>query len=222
MRRAVATCAARDDTEVTVVSGRALEDIAAMVGHPGVTYAGNHGFEIAGPGMPRFRHEDLPHFEVAVARLAEALAGVATDGAWVEPKGATLTFHFRAVPEPLRAGLVARARAIVRDSGFRARDAHAALEARPPIGWDKGQAVLHTLRRRHGAAWAERVRVIYVGDDETDEDAIRALAGLGLTFRVGSPEQPTQATHRLPDVAGVLALVEWLAARPGNAPARDG
>lgn len=212
MRGAVATCAERDDTDVTVVSGRSLADVAAMVGHPGLIYAGNHGLEIAGPGMD-FRHDDLPYFEIAVGRLAESLAEIATDGAWVEPKGATLTVHFRAVPDPLRAGLAARARAIIRDAGFRARDAHAAVEARPPIAWDKGQAVLHILRYRYGAAWGERVRVIYVGDDETDDDALRALAGLGLTFRVGSPGRPTHATHRLPDVASVLALVEWLGRR---------
>jgi trehalose 6-phosphate synthase/phosphatase len=164
--------------------------------------------------MPRFRHQDLPHFEAAIGRLAEARADVASAGAWVEPKGPTVTFHYRAVPEPLRAGLVARVRAIIRDAGLQARDAHAAVEARPPIGWDKGQAVLHILRQRYGVAWGARVRVIYVGDDDTDEDALRALGGLGLTFRVGSPGRPSHASHRLADVSSVLALVEWLARRP--------
>jgi trehalose 6-phosphate synthase/phosphatase len=214
MRDAIAACAARGDTDVTVVSGRSLADVAAMVGHSGVTYAGNHGLEIAGPGMPGFRHQDLPHFEAATGRLAETLAGIASAGAWVEPKGATLTFHYRAVPERLRAGLVARVRAIIRDAGFQARDAHAAVEARPPIGWDKGQAVLYILRQRYGAAWGERVRVLYVGDDDTDEDALRTLADLALTFRVGSPDRPTRASHRLADVPSVQALVEWLARRP--------
>ena len=217
MRRAVAACAARDDTDVTVVSGRSLADVAAMVGHSGITYAGNHGLEIAGPGIPDFRHEDLPYFEAAVGRLAESLAGVASDGAWVEPKGATLTFHFRAAPETVQAELAARARAVIRAAGFQARDAHAAVEARPPIGWDKGRAVLHVLRSRYGPGWGERVGVVYVGDDDTDEDAMRALAGLGLTFRVGSPGRPTHATHRLPDVTSVQALVEWLARRPRDA-----
>jgi len=214
MRGAIAACAERGDTDVAVVSGRSLADVAAMVDVPGVTYAGNHGLEIAGPGMPGFRHQDLPHFEAAIGRLAETLTGIASAGAWVEPKGPTLTFHYRAVPERLRAGLVARVRAIIRDNGFQARDAHAAVEARPPIGWDKGQAVLHILRHRYGPAWGERVGVIYVGDDVTDEDALRALSGLGLTFRVGGPGRPTCASHELADVASVLALVEWLARRP--------
>ena len=58
---------------------------------------------------------------------------------------------------PRRADRRARAHAIVRDAGFQARDALCAVEARPPIGWDKGRAVLHLLRERHGPAWSERL-----------------------------------------------------------------
>ncbi len=119
------------------------------------------------------------------------------------------------MPDALREEAVAQARAIIRAAGFQARDAHAAVEARPPIGWDKGQAVIYVVRRRYGPSWAERVRVVYAGDDETDEDAFRVLAGLGVTFRVGSPGKRSAATHRLHDVLGVRALLEWLARRPG-------
>jgi trehalose 6-phosphate synthase/phosphatase len=220
MRRAVARCAARDDLDVTIVSGRSLADVTAMVGEPRITYAGNHGLEIGAPDLPHFRHPDLPHFESAVRGLGTALEGVATDGAWVEPKGATLTFHFRAVPEILRAPMAARARALIRDAGFQARGAHAAVEARPPIGWDKGQAVVHILRQRYGVSWGERVRVVYVGDDDTDEDALRVLSGLGVSFRVGSPGTPSHATFRLHDVTGVQVLVEWLGRRPAADAAR--
>jgi trehalose 6-phosphate synthase/phosphatase len=87
------------------------------------------------------------------------------------------------------------------------------VEARPPIGWDKGRAVLHILRARYGPAWSERVRVVYVGDDETDEDAFRFLAGLATTFRVGSADTPTAAARRLSDVDAVRALLDWLASR---------
>jgi trehalose 6-phosphate synthase/phosphatase len=58
------------------------------------------------------------------------------------------------------------------------------------------------------------VRVVYVGDDQSDEDAFWALAGLGFTFRVGSADTPTQAARRLPNVEAVRTLLEWLARRP--------
>jgi trehalose 6-phosphate synthase/phosphatase len=104
---------------------------------------------------------------------------------------------------------------VIRETGFQARDAHAAVEARPPTGWDKGQAVLHVVRQRYGPTWSQGVRVIYAGDDQTDEDAFRAVAGLGVTFRVGRQAMHSAASHRLHDVSGVQALLEWLARRPG-------
>ena len=91
----------------------------------------------------------------------------------------------------------------------------------PPIGWDKGQAVLHIMRQRYGPAWSERVRIIYLGDDLTDEDAFRVLAGLGVTFRVGSADSLSLADRRLPNVEAVQALLEWLAERPVSGTVED-
>jgi trehalose-6-phosphatase len=55
--------------------------------------------------------------------------------------------------------------------------------------------------------------VVYVGDDQTDEDAFRFLEGLAMTFRVGTADTLTAAARRLPDVGAVLSLVEWFATR---------
>ena len=41
----------------------------------------------------------------------------------------------------------------------------------------QGRASIYILRTTFGIDWSERVRIIYVGDDDTDEDAIRALKG---------------------------------------------
>ena len=69
---------------------------------------------------------------------------------------------------------------------------------------------MHVLRTRYGPDWSEAVRVIYVGDDHTDEDAFRVLKGLGITFRVGTADTPTQARRRFANVAAVEALLRWL------------
>lgn len=215
MRRVLRALAQRADTDVSVVSGRSLADVRRMVGDSSLTYAGNHGLEVEGPGIPAFRHEDLVHYAERADALARELEGIEEDGAWTEAKGPTLTFHFREVPEGKRASLVQKTRAIMLAHGYQAREAHAALEARPPIGWDKGRAVLHVLRERYGPDWSERVRVVYVGDDQTDEDAFHFLAGLALTFRVGSADSPTSAQRRLPNVDAVEKLIDWLGRRPG-------
>ena len=213
VRRAVEECAARDDTDVAVISGRSLDGVKDIVGNPQLTYAGNHGLQIEGPGMEEFVHEDLVHYRERTEQIVRDLARLEVDGAWAEGKGPTLTYHYRAVPEHRREALMVEAREIIHAAGYQARDAHCAVEARPPIGWDKGRAVLHILRARYGPAWSERVRVVYVGDDETDEDAFRFLAGLASTFRVGSSDTPTAATRRLPDVNAVHALLDWIARR---------
>jgi trehalose-phosphatase len=185
-----------------------------MVDHPGLIFAGNHGLEMAGDDFPHFIHEDLVHYRHRAEELCQQLEQLEVDGAWTEAKGPTLTFHYRAVPAQNREGLIAEAKRIIHASGYQARDAHQAVEARPPIGWDKGRAVLYVLRSLYGPSWSEQVRVIYAGDDHTDEDAFRFLGGLAMTFRVGSADTPTAATRRLPNVDAVRKLLAWIARRP--------
>ncbi|UCE86077.1 MAG: bifunctional alpha,alpha-trehalose-phosphate synthase (UDP-forming)/trehalose-phosphatase [Deltaproteobacteria bacterium] len=219
MQRAIEACDARADTDVAIVSGRSLEDIARMVSLPDLVYAGNHGLEIEGKGVEPFHHEDLVHYRARTEELARELEQVALDGAWIEEKGPTLTFHYRPVADSARRNMLSEAaRRTITAAGYQARSAHDALEARPPIGWDKGRAVLHILRSRYGPAWSEDVRVIYVGDDETDEDAFRMLSGLGVTFRVGSADTLTLATRRLPNTEAVGALLQWIARREDREP----
>ena len=197
---------------VAVISGRALDDVKKMVNIDNIVYAGNHGLEIEIPGFSRFVHPDLIHFREKVEELAKLLQRQCnTDGAWVEKKGPTLTFHFRQVPDDLRPKLVAAATDIISSFGFQARPAHCAVEGRPPIGWDKGRASLHILRTLFGASWSKFTRAVYVGDDETDEDAFRVLGGLAVTFRLGRPETVTFAKHRLEGPEDVSTLLEYVA-----------
>ena len=223
MRDTLRAVAEREDTTVAVVSGRSLSDVRRLVGDERLIYAGNHGLEIEGPGLEAFRHEDLDHYAERADELATDLRRLESGGAWTEHKGPTLTFHFRNVPDDKRDELAEQARRLIVAHGYQARDAHMAVEARPPIGWDKGRAALHVLRERWGPNWSEKVRVIYVGDDQTDEDAFRFLAGLASTFRVGSAQTPTAASRRRPNVEAVRKLLEWLAGRrPSAAGARTG
>jgi trehalose 6-phosphate synthase/phosphatase len=213
MNAALRACAKRDDTDVAVVSGRALADVQSLVAIPEIGFAGNHGLEISGPGLEPFQHRDLQHYRDRIGELADALDAVCRDGAWVERKGASLTLHYRQAHQNHHEHLAQEAATLIQKAGFQARAASFAVEARPPIGWDKGHAVLHVLRARYGPAWSETVRPLYVGDDETDEDACRVLSGLGITFRVGSPDLPTLASRHLPNVDSVQALLQWLSRR---------
>jgi trehalose 6-phosphate synthase/phosphatase len=198
--------------DVVIVSGRSLTDVQAMVGVPGLTYVGNHGFEIEGPGIS-YRHPGIDQSVAVLGRAASDLEGLKIEGAWVEPKGVTLTYHLRAVPPELQQAAARRAEAVLRKRHLRVVIGRDAVEGRPPVDWHKGHAVLYVLMRRHGVQWPARVRALYIGDDATDEDAFRSLRGMGRTICVApvDPAGETAADFRLPDPEAVVQLVRRFA-----------
>lgn len=146
------------------------------MGIEGITYAGNHGLEILHPDGTKFVHPMPTQYEGKVADLLKNLQEqVCKDGAWVENKGALLTFHFREAPVHLRAQLEEQAKKLIEDAGFKAGKAHCAIEAKPPVQWNKGRASIYILRTAFGVDWSERIRIIYAGDDATDEDAMQVI-----------------------------------------------
>ena len=84
---------------------------------------------------------------------------------------------YRETPEELREELKAEAKKLIEDSGFLCFPALCALEAKPPVEWDKGRAAIYILRTAFGVDWNERIKIVFAGDDVGDEDAIEALKG---------------------------------------------
>ncbi|XP_039285067.1 alpha,alpha-trehalose-phosphate synthase [UDP-forming] isoform X2 [Nilaparvata lugens] len=197
---------------ISIISGRNVHNVKEMVGIDGLTYAGNHGLEILHPDGSRFMHPMPTEFEDKCSALLQALQEqVCKAGAWVENKGALLTFHYRETPIDVRPEMVAQARALIEAHGFRAGEAHCALEAKPPVQWNKGRASIYILRTAFGLDWSERIRIIYAGDDVTDEDAMEALKGMAATFRVAqSSIVKTSAQRRLPSTDSVLTMLKWV------------
>ena len=211
-RQALETAARTPNLDTVIVSGRALADVKRLVGVAGLTYVGNHGFEIEGPGIA-FRHPEISRYASAVEGATHELEQLGIPGAQVENKGATLSFHFRLVPEARRKAAIRRARTAIQRRGLQPLLGHQVVEGRPPVPWDKGHAVLYVLVQRHGADWPAHVRALYVGDDATDEDAFRSLHGMGRSICVGAAwDGATQADFALPDPDAVSQLLRWLAA----------
>ncbi|CAG7837219.1 unnamed protein product [Allacma fusca] len=211
-KRVLERLAHNPDIYVAVVSGRNVENVKGMVGIENITYAGNHGLEISHPDGTKFVHPMPLAYEDRVSKLLQALQEeLCHDGAWVENKGAVLTFHYRETPVPLRADIVSRAEKLMKENGFNVGKGHCVLEARPPVLWNKGRASIYILRTAFGVDWHERVRIIYAGDDVTDEDAIQALKGMAITFRVTpSHTVRTAADRRLPSTDSVLMMLKWV------------
>ena len=85
---------------VGIISGRALADLKDKVNINGVIYAGNHGFEIEGPGLSfvnPIADEIRPFFRIIRQILTLTLGTI--KGVFVEDKGITLSVHYRQVDE---------------------------------------------------------------------------------------------------------------------------
>jgi len=79
------------------------------------------------------------------------------------------------VPVDNQPKLVSTAQHLIEEAGFKAGQAHYAIEAKPPVLWNKGRASFYILRTTLGLDWSERTRIIYAGDDVTDEDAMQVI-----------------------------------------------
>ena len=202
------------DVSIAVVSGRSLDDVRKMVGIEGITYAGNHGFEILHPDGTMFLHPVPTSYEESLIKLKENLSEVCKHGAFIEDKGPCLSLHFRKVDSAMRNEIIERATKIFEELGIPANKAHMSLEARPPVTWDTGRAAIYILRTLFGMDWCDRISTIYAGDDDTDEDAMIALQGMAMTFRVtDSQNVKTAARYRLQNTDAVLTMLKWIERR---------
>ncbi len=211
-QEALAMAARAPNLDVVIVSGRSLADLKSKVGIPGLTYVGNHGFEIEGPGLTAAA-PDIGPYLAALEGAARDLEQLEIEGGWLERKGATLSYHLRPVAVSRRPAAVRQIRAVLKRRDLEALVGAEVVDGRPPVEWHKGAAVLHVLRLRHGADWISRVRALYLGDDASDEEAFRSLRGIGRAVCIRPPGSPaiTLADYSLPDPTHVAQIVKWLA-----------
>jgi trehalose 6-phosphate phosphatase len=198
---------------VAIVSGRDRVNVAGLVGIDNLVYAGSHGFDIAGPDGLQMQHERaaefLPALDAAEAQLQARLADV--PGVLVERKRFAVATHYRLVDESEVGRVEAAVEAVVGEHPqLRRTGGKKVFELRPQLPWDKGKAVVWLLE---ALGLAERAVVpIYIGDDETDEDAFAALrerGGLGIF--VGDASQATAASYCLRDTNAVGHFLRHLA-----------
>ena len=188
-----------------VISGRALDDLARRLADIPIWYVfGNHGLEPQADGRPPERDwlEDL------YARLPQV------DGLIIEDKGHSITLHYRDVADKPSA-VAAIHGALEGLAGARAVAGIEAISVLPRDGRHKGLA-LQEARRLFVCDTA-----IYVGDDETDEDAFGSDDDERLlSIRIG--DAPSKARYRLErqeDVDQLLSAL--LLARAGHPPRRS-
>ncbi|MGK7312875.1 MAG: trehalose-phosphatase [Candidatus Longimicrobiales bacterium M2_2A_002] len=197
---------------VTIVSGRGRDDVEALVGIPGINYAGSHGFDVSAPGAGDLHLEGTEELVPVVSAAADEIRRRTSriPGVLVEDKTYAVAVHYRLVDS----GLVPEVERVVDEAldsrpELRKTGGKKVFELRPVMEWDKGRAVRWLL----GALDLDRADVwaIYIGDDITDEDAFRALEEDGTGILVAELPRPTAACYSLQDVVEVRELLNRIA-----------
>jgi len=182
---------------VAVLSGRPVAFLQRFL-PSSVVLSGLYGLEVVRDGR-RADHPSGGAWREVVEHVATTSAARGPEGMRVEPKGLSLTLHYRGRPT-LEAEVREWAEREARRSGLRVRPARMSVELHPPIAADKGTAV----RELAGSFTA----VCFIGDDIGDLPAFDALDDLAVegvsTVRVGvrSDEAPPELLERADLVVG--------------------
>ncbi|MBS3814995.1 MAG: trehalose-phosphatase [Hadesarchaea archaeon] len=199
-------------TNVAIVSGRKLSDLKKRVGVEDIYYSGNHGFRIKGPGASFTKEEaelTSPIISEISREIKEKTRGI--DGVIIEDKGLTASVHYRLVQESevqeLKQLLEDLLESYQEEGLIETMFGKKVLEIRPNLSWDKGKAVLWLLE---SVGIEDEGFVIYLGDDETDEDAFQVIRNRGIGVLVSEEEMDSLAQYRLQDVKEVNTLLSRL------------
>jgi trehalose 6-phosphate phosphatase len=199
---------------VAVVSGRPTAFLAGALGPPtGVTLAGLYGLERA------LRGPEHDAWASRIDRIVDEAEASAPEGVYVEPKGLTVTLHWRRAPTH-RAWVIGFAERAAAEYGLLVHEGRHERELRPPLDVDKG-TVVRSLAAEHSGRLDNAAAF---GDDVGDLPAFAALAALRdpegrplHTVRVAavdaeSPRQVAdQADVTVAGATGAVALLRALA-----------
>ena len=117
------------------------------------------------------------------------------------------------MPEDQHETIRAEAKAIIEGFKYRANQAHCAIEAKPPVLWHKGKAAEYIMNHNFGNDWRSSKKVLFAGDDQTDEDVFELLQEIGVTFRITKDQElNTKATYKVPSTKSVTMLLQWIEA----------
>ena len=169
---------------LAVISGRSIEDVRDKIGVSGITYVGNHGLEVENLAgrykniLGSARKKELERITQNLQNSLEKIPGIL-----FEDKGPILSVHYRNVPKEFFAKILQIIEAELQQwrKRWKMASGKKVLEIQPNINFNKGKAVKEILR----SFPSPELLPIYVGDDQTDEDAFRVLKAKGISVFVG-------------------------------------
>lgn len=188
-QRLLQSLAQRTDLSAGIVSGRRIADLRERVPAAATFFfAGLHGLEIEGPDL-RFMHQAAPLAVPALSVLAADLrrAVKSLPGVQVEDKTFSVVLHVRGASKADRLHAQTRFNALsepfLGEGTLRLQRGDHIFELLPNVDWAKGDAVRAIIGHVESMT-REPVWPVYLGDDETDEDAFEEIGTTGLTIAV--------------------------------------
>ncbi len=198
-----------------IVSGRSLSEIRKYVGIKDISYIGNHGLEIYLKDR-YWTHPEATRVKPILHKTLKMIKSKTKDfrGAFVENKGLSGSIHYRLLPPKRRSQLREIVFEVIASSRrwLKVTEGKMVLEIRPKVDWNKGRGVLKVFEWLH---LKEELLLIYIGDDETDEDAFRALGRIGITVVVAR-KRHSNARYRIQSVSEVWRFLKTLKKQKNN------
>ncbi len=192
---------------VSIVTGRAMEDIQKLIPIKKGTFIANHGLHIIHNGKT-WIHPIAKLTERRLKILSKTLMKLVRpfQRAQLENKKYTLSIHYRQVPLKKTTDLInlVKIASIIFDPSLIITDGKKIIEIRPPIKWGKGDAVLKILSDNKTPSLA-----ICFGDDTTDEDVFKKLKHKAITVKVGE-EKSTYAKYYTRNVNEVIRILKYI------------
>lgn len=216
VREKLIALAQKTTFSIGIISGRSLSEVKALVGIEGIYYAGNHGFEIEGPGL-KFINPAAEAAQVTIKDMASHASAKFKDidGVIVEDKGLSLSVHYRLVrkgEEEKVANIFRQLTAPgLRDGIIKVTSGKKVWEIRPPIDWHKGKAVETIIQELQTMLGDKKALNVYLGDDTTDEDAFRIIhRPQGWSIFVGQENPASAAEYFLNSTSEVATFLSRL------------
>ena len=195
---------------VSIVSGRATDDVRSKVNIQNIFYAGSHGFEIIRPDGEAVIHPQAQAMRFLIEEVYDELKEQTKDikGALIEDVKYTVSVHYRLVAEEDFPKMEEATKNILdKYPQLLKTDGKKVFELRPNIDWHKGKAVQWILDFMQFQP--DRNRVLYIGDDRTDEDAFEVITDKGIGILVAEELRESQAHYYVSNVEEVKKVLEF-------------
>lgn len=212
MRDLLQELSAKKGVYLAIISGRKLSDIKEKIRLPNIIYGGNHGLEGEVFGR-KYSYSITNKTSLTFKKIRGQLNKIADKfrGVLIEDKELVLSFHYRLANKQqvlaIKSLFKKTLKPYLEDKLISVVLGKMVFDVRPRINWNKG-SFAKLLIRKIRAQTKKAPLVIFIGDDDTDEDVFQALEK-DITIKVGGGGQ-SNAKYSLRNTKEVPEFLKWM------------